>query len=313
MKLLTLMKRPQTGRRRQGMTLLELMVSMSLLTVIILGLYSMFDRTQRALIRGGDEVDVQETGRSAFRVILSHVDRANSPDILGFTNLIIKPNTNWNNMLNLQQTLTQQLVDGSIRIHQLQDFFFLTREGSDWNGRGYFVREAANPHDGPYPIPNRGDSNLWVNGVGSLYRFELTTNHLLTDELFFQTNIANVFQKPSSMSLVNDPTASRSYTNIYRIADGIVHLRVVGYTNGSLVSFGPLADNIPATSVALTNGQRPSHLEIELGVLEPKVLEEMRAMPNATIVRDKLFEKAANVLMFRARIPLRAGNDTEYP
>lgn len=338
MKLLTLIKRRSANRSRQGMTLLELMVSMALLTVIILGLYSMFEQTQKALLRGGEEVDVQETARSAFRVMLSQVDEVAAAGVFyatnfnvspaqpyqGFsTNFLVRQNTNRLDPANpdylIQGLVGTDPVTGLVpneRRHELQDFFFLTREGRDWKCTGYFVRATAEPKD--LLVPRPGDSALWQQGVGSLYRFELKTNYLRMNDLFLQTNVANFFVNPTTGSTVDDPSASRVFSTVHRVADGIVHLRVITHTNGAMV---PLiggvnnltpADNVPSHSVTLTNQQTPSHIEIELGVLEPKTLGLARSIPAGVGASNLLYRSAGNVLMFRARVPVRTRNDSGF-
>ncbi|NDE97301.1 MAG: hypothetical protein EB034_03325 [Verrucomicrobia bacterium] len=57
------------GRRRSGVTILELMVAVSLISFIILALYQMFDRTQ-SLMRGAvREADKFENGRAAMDIL----------------------------------------------------------------------------------------------------------------------------------------------------------------------------------------------------------------------------------------------------
>lgn len=325
MKLLTLIKRSSANRRRRGMTLLELMVSMALLTVIILGLYSMFEQTQKALLRGGEEVDVQETARSAFRVILSQVDEVAAAGVFYGTNFNLIPpqryqgfSTNFLVRLNTNapQFLSQGLVGNTNRTHQLHDFFFLTRDERDWKCTGYFVGPTAEPKD--FLVPRPADAAIWQQGVGSLYRFELKTNYLRMDDLYLQTNAANFFVKPTSGSTVDDPSASRNFFTVHRVADGIVHLKVITHTNGVLVPLIgginglTLADNIPSDSVTLTNEQAPSHIEIELGVLEPKTLALVRSLPAGVGSSNLLYRSAGNVLMFRARVAVRTRNDSGF-
>ena len=343
MKLLTLMTRQSANRCRRGMTLLELMVSMAILTVIILGLYSMFEQTQKALLRGGEEIDVQETGRSAFRVILSQVDEVaaagvyyatnySQPPIERYrvfsTNFYVAANTNapfyaarpWyyfpNGRPKDKRYLQQDLIGGETQQHQLQDFFFLTREGLDWKCTGYFVRATAEPSRGMVPRP--ADAILWQQGVGSLYRFEMKMNYLRMDNEFLQTNIANFFVNPTTGSTVDDPSASRDFSSVQRVADGIMHMRVGCYTNGALVPFVDtfnnitLRDNDPADFVTLTNGQSPSHITIEMGVLEPKTLGLARAIPGGVGASNILRRAAGNVLMFRQRVPVRTRNDRGF-
>ena len=301
MKLLTLMKADPAARGRQGMTLLELMVSMALLTIIVLGLYSMFDQTQKALIRGSEEVDVQETARSAFRVIMEELDQARVAHEFDGTNFAFAPNTN------APRYLRQVLIDGSTNFHGLQDFFFLTREGPRTKLIGYFVRAASDPRQGMIPRP--ADSNLWTVGVGSLYRFEMSTNYLHVGNRFLQTNFQNHLIDYNPHPFYRQLTM----TNVQKVADGIVHMRIVGYTNGTLVSFGDPTNNVANAFMAETNHRNPSHVAIAMGVLEPKTLAQARLIPGTFAVSNYLYRSAQNVLMLRARVPLRIAPDTRLP
>ena len=298
------------------MTLIELMISMALLTVIILGLYSMFDQTQKAMIRGSEEVDIQETARSAYRVILEELDQATATYTPGATNFYFGPNTNVPSYLDLA------LIGNNVRTNFLQDFFFLTRDGNQMKLIGYFVR--ANATVAPSQLPNTqpvfpdvlrarpADANLWTNGVGSLYRYEQSVNYLLAGDRHLQTNFANFLVD----DLFHSFHRNSRVPNVQKVADGIVHFSLRGYTNGTLVAFVDpannfhLRDNIPKIFMTETNRNIPSHIELELGVLEPGTLQQARLIPSAFAVRNYLHRSSGNVLLLRARVPLRIGSNT---
>lgn len=292
------------------MTLIELMISMTLLTVIILGLYSMFNQTQRAMIRGAEQVDIQETARTAFRVILEELDQATATYKPGATNFYFGPNTN------APVFLKQGLIGNQERAHFLQDFFFLTRDGNQWNIVGYFVRANAtvapslNPNTEPvFPDAARarpGDANLWTAGVGSLYRYEQSVNYLLADHLHLQTNFANFLVD----DLVHSFRRNSSVTNIQKVAEGIVHMRLRGYTNHTLVAFGEVTNNVANIFMSEMNRSIPSHIELEIGVLEPSTLQQARLVPSTFAVSNYLYRASPNVLMLRARVPLRINSNT---
>jgi prepilin-type N-terminal cleavage/methylation domain-containing protein len=305
MKLAQLIRSASPARSRAGMTLIELMISMTLLTVIILGLYSMFDQTQKAMIRGSEQVDIQETARTAFRVILEELDQATASYKPGATNFYFGPNTN------APFFLKQGLIGNQERAHFLQDFFFLTRETNQWKLIGYFVRANAtvspslSPNTQPvFPDVARArpaDATAWSAGVGSLYRYEHSVNYLLADQNHLQTNFANF--------LVDDLTHSfhrnSMVTNVTKVADGIVHMRLKGFTNNTLVAFGDLANNVANIFLTETNRNIPSHIELEIGVLEPSTLQQARLIPSTFAVSNYLYRASGNVLMLRARVPLR--------
>ena len=53
-------KRPLQARFKGGFTLLEMLVAVSVMTLVIYVLYALFDQTQDALKKNASEVDVNE-------------------------------------------------------------------------------------------------------------------------------------------------------------------------------------------------------------------------------------------------------------
>jgi hypothetical protein len=51
--------------------------------------------------------------------------------------------------------------------------------------------------------------------------------------------------------------------------------------------------------------QLPEFVELELGILEPDVLERLRAMPNPLIAEEYVRRQAGKVHIFVQRIPVR--------
>jgi hypothetical protein len=95
-------------------------------------------------------------------------------------------------------------------------------------------------------------------------------------------------------------------TNFYRIIDGVVHLRVRAFdanggeiTNGFAPVLGLPTDN--------TNSPIPNSVELELGILEPQVVEQVRSLgPNVTAELNFLTNRMGAVHIFRQQIPVRA-------
>ena len=249
--------------RQRALTLLELMVAMSLLTVIVLGLYTMFNQTQAALRSGNTAVDVSENARAAMELLIRELEQMRPTGQTNGTNFYVEPNR-------VGYPLVQTLVDGTRVTNQLQTFFFLTKQ-TDWKAIAYVVSWAStNPAD--YP--------LLTNGVGTLSRIEFTTNHLTMTN----NNLFNLYW--------NAPIASYS-----RVADGIVHLNLRAFdTNGVFLD---------TNSYAYTSNALPAYLEVELGVLEPNVLEQARAIPSTAASSNFLAQQSSKVHLFRQRIPIR--------
>src|SRR5262249_5637042 len=115
------------------------------------------------------------------------------------------------------------------RTNAVQDFFFLTQMNQVWTGIGYAV------------LPAYKDA-----GVGTLYRFARSSDRAGAPFLSasFQTNVQLAIQNLAKGLPV---------TNLSRIADGIVHLRVTPYaTNGFPLMVRGFASNSVFTIV--TNG-----------------------------------------------------------
>lgn len=159
---------------KNAFSLVELLVAVALMTVIIVGLYSMFNETQRALRTNVSQVDVLESGRSAIELIVQDIQQAEAPGPLqqemskeiffppsrievnnlpvAITNTtphffsgIQRNSVNPQVALPLIQNLSDHGVQntGEMTINQrvniLQEVFFLTRSNLNWIAKGYFV------------------------------------------------------------------------------------------------------------------------------------------------------------------------------
>ena len=78
-------KRPLQARFKGGFTLLEMLVAVSVMTLVIYVLYALFDQTQDALKKNASEVDVNEGGRAALEMIvreLSQMEVSGYPPVI---------------------------------------------------------------------------------------------------------------------------------------------------------------------------------------------------------------------------------------
>ena len=62
-------------RGQRGFSLVEILMTVALLSVIILGLVAMFDQTRRAFTSSMTQVDVLEGGRAATALIASDLEQ----------------------------------------------------------------------------------------------------------------------------------------------------------------------------------------------------------------------------------------------
>ena len=312
---------PPASFTRRAFSLIEVLVAVTLMSVIVLGLLAMFSEVQRAFRTGITQVDIMESGRSAIELISREIEHTTPTrrglfpaNISGGENFYAQ-NRRWNGpeLGPLYQMLPGK-VGGpggldQLRINVLQNVFCLTRNNQGWQGVGYSVIF---------------DKNNGLSSVGTLCRFETNASALDPD------HVANL-----------GSTAFLSRSN--RIADGVVHFRVMAYdARGGLLT--PDSYN-PATGPAIpTNSQNqiiinnnltsplsydytfrsnalPAYVDIELGILEQKTVEKARGLaynnalppwdPNQAQVRY-ISNQVGRVQLFRQRVSIRNVDPSVY-
>jgi prepilin-type N-terminal cleavage/methylation domain-containing protein len=265
-------------RRRQGFSLLELMLAVSIMSVIVIALYGMFYQVQRGLRANVTQVDVLEGSRAALDILsrdvaaMSPCDRAWGTNLVGYISPAYWPPT-------LQIMAGRQ----SLRTNVLQEVSFLTRYGREFTAIGYRVI-AAN------------------NGVGTLSRYTTNARPWQVDPTNLIADV--IHQHP------------RQFTPVL---DGVIHFRAVPYdAYGVPMIVRPT--NLYAPEVLLErdfggytrytflSNALPAYLEIELGVLEPRTLEQFKTFPQGSDrAKQFLAEHAGQVHLFRQRVPVRLG------
>jgi hypothetical protein len=285
-------------------SLVEILVTIGLLSFIILGLLAMFNQTQRAFRSSITQNDVLEGGRATMDLIgrdLVQMRPSEGPNY--FQNGVWRQVTNFYAGISPQflTPLVQELPGNTApRTNMVQSFFFLSKANLDWFGTGYFVLADA---------PG--------SGVGTLYRFAMVNP-----------------SRYGSVTVVSNfiTTSPGTYT---RVADGIVHLRARAFAiDGSLITTNPITGTngyslTPAPpyhrvdhTVACVNAYDPSqsdcffmsnavpaYVEVELGMLEQRTLQHYRAIGNSTpaLVAQQLqylSNHCAQVHLFRQRFSI---------
>jgi hypothetical protein len=251
-------------------------VAMSILTFIIFGLYSMFDKTQKAFLETTTQKDVLESGRSFMDIMVRDLEQMRASNLTDRTNLYIAPIYINNNPINgFRQN---SMLGSNLFTNVVQEFFFLTKT-SQWTSVAYLMQPMST---------NNSDYSLYTNmGVGSLRRYTYTTNayyHPVADlfAIYFTNSVGSDFQL---------------------VADGVVHLALRAYDHDG--------NWVDTSGWSYTNTFIPAWLELEVAVIEPKVLLQARSFPNANAQRAFLQEttnRASAVHLFRQRIPVRTAN-----
>jgi len=322
--------RPRVNNRRAvlspaGFSLIEIMVTIGLLTFIILGLLMMFNQTQRAFRTGMTQTDVLEAGRATMDLVardLEQMTASESPDFIEFTgirrratNFFVEPSLvsplDPTRTFSWKSPLVQELPGNTMpRTNLFQRFYFLSKVNQDFIGIGYQV------------IPD--DANRCV---GTLYRYAATNyprrNFLGLSAQFLQTPVTNMSRIADGIvHLRLRAFAKNGYlitTNVFTGTNASFPLRPIGpYTNmQNAVAYGSAAYSSTAdfkqASCYFMSNALPGFVEIELGVLEPQVLKKYQSIDTPVVAQQYLSNHVAQVHIFRQRIPVRNLDLSAYP
>jgi hypothetical protein len=282
----------RTGAQGRAFSLVEMMVTVTLLAFIVLGLTAMFVQTQRAFHAGVTQTDVLEAGRAAMDLMTRELEGATPSRIAGVTNFLTRYEAISDNLL--------PGTTGRYRTNLLSCCFALVEKNRKWTGLGYVVA-----------FPGKA---IGTQRVGSLYRFQYPPEGLSTNDpgdfsYQFYTNAAGA---------VNNGVVSPRFFN--RVADGIIHLRVLAYNDkGILLSSNNAATNMWITEgssgmmeYTCTNNAVPAYLDLELGVLEARAFERYKAIPVVAAQTNFLQRQAGAIHIFRRRIALHNVDPEAY-
>ena len=289
-----------TRRSQRGLafTVVELMVAVSIMTLIVLALYGMFDQVQKALRGNVAQVDVLEGGRAAMELMTREMEQIQAGNVLNWTNLYA--GFGQDRLGQVQLPFRQELLgQNEYRTNVLQEVFFLSHFNKQWSGTGYRVL-ASDLKSGLF-------NQFAMIGVGTLARY--STN--IHDSYLTKSNLCDLIMNP-------DP---RNLTNHYqRLVDGVVHFRIRAFdTNGYPMTYLTNkydgvkmrndGNNTGETRYAFTNKAVPAYLELELGILEPQALEKLKSFPTPAAKTNFLAKQTGKIHLFQQRIPIRAYKD----
>jgi len=265
--------------RERAFTVVELLVAVSIMTLIVVVLYGMFDQTQRALRGNSAQTDVTEGGRAGMGLIARELELMGASRVTGCTNF-------WVEVTSPPWKL-QLVSSNAFRTNVLQEVFFISQFNKSWSGIGFKI--------------------LATNGVGSLYRFGVTVPisrfnpSVLSSNwtVLANTNYPDFFQRVTDGIVHFRVTAFDgggylySYTNIYNNTNITVQNAPF---NGL-----PTGEN----RYVFRRDAVPAAVEVELGVLEPQVFERFKSFPNPIMASNYLARQAGAVHLFQKRIPVR--------
>ena len=303
------MKKIQTtvpGRRpaaktESGFSLLEVLVVVSLLSLIVLALMAVFSSTQRAFRAAATQADVLEGSRAAADLIASDL-RGLTPSggaSNGPVNFFILANST------SYSPLVQSLPGSSVsRTNLLNYFFSLGRNNTKWTAVGYIVNSASS-------------SPLYP-----LYRFYAETNTVNSAQTLYDLFVAQI-----------QPTQWWTNANYFsHLIDGVVHLKLraqdpngtwigpayVGVANTQFrsLSTSPAAygSGYGEAQIFMFSNAVPAALDLELGVLEDGALTRAESLPTSPVDRRTpyLQGQSGTVHVFRQRVTIPNVDRTAY-
>jgi len=280
--------------RARAFSLIEIMVAVTLLSLIVIGLLAVFNHLQAALRAANNQTDIFEGARAANEFVGR--DLAEMSPAGDFQNFNVFAS----------DVSVQNLArpGGGIQTNVVQDFYFVERQNDMLTAVGYFLDQKA-------------------SGVGTLYRFSTNGPWFGTS---YSANYLSDWWSKFTNSSVADPRARR-------IADGVVHFQVhaydelgrqydsnwvrsvVGNTNLAPSYIGLLTNSISVqpAGFGFRGDFSPAYVELEIGMLEPQTTRQFNAIAAANPAGAQTFLQAqlGKMHLFRQRIPVR--NHTQPP
>ena len=283
-------------------TLIEVMVVMTLLSLIVLVLMAVFNSTQAAFRASVTQAGVLESGRATMDLMVSDLKQM-SPSM---------ESSNFNSAVNFTAVvpsgyvpLVQPLVasgPSQSRTNVQESIFILSRQNQAWTGVGYVIANSP-----------QGD-------MDSLYRFTMTTN--VQAGLDPAATLFNIFRTtpPADMSHLMDGVVSLT-VRAYDINGGLMASNIV-FSGGQATANRNvlyLPSTLGQTGFYMFSNTLPASVEIELGALEDRILQRAGSLPNnlpAPPPNDRqtmyLQGQAGAVHIFRQRVSIPNVDPSAY-
>ena len=277
-------------------SLVEVLLVMTLLSLIILALMNVFSTTQAAFRASVTQTDILEGSRAAMQMITDDLrgltPSGSTSNVVGG---VILDSVNFATVANsfAYAPLVQSLpASPGLRTNLLNYFFVLGRENNKWTGVGYIVdTTSATPL---YP----------------LYRFYAETNSTASPLSLYRT--------------FNNTIVNAQWSNMSHIMDGVVHLAVRPHdpngnwinTNNNVFKVANTHFLTPAydeTQMFMFSNTVPAAVELQLGVLEDRPLRRAESLPyNSAAQVNYLQQQAGRVHIFRQLVTIPNVDPSAY-
>ena len=310
-----------------GFSMVELLVAMTLLSLIVLALMAVFNSTQRAFRASVTQTSILEGGRAAVDMITTDLrgmvpsdgvsnyvyNAGNGTYGLGAVNFFAVTN-NCQYLPNLPylgympyEPLSQSLPGTSVqRNNQLEYFFILGRENTKWTGVGYVVNSGSSSP--LYPL-YRYYSEMNISGNP----YTLLTNFLGTIYYAHWTNMSHVVDGVVHMTVDAYDANGYQMTNTYQF-----HGTLQTVNRNICFTFPPLSLGSQVGFAFYTNAV-PAAVELQLGLLEDRTLQRAESLgisgvaPNNNAAQwSYLQNQSGHVQLFRQRVTIPNVDPSAY-
>ena len=276
-------------------SLIEVLLTVTLLSLIILALMNVFSSTQQAFRASVTQTDVLEGGRAVMQMIaddlreLTHSDKppVGSPTNVSSSGIFAPVNFSTTaNSYNYSPLIQSLPASAGQRINLLNYFFILKydSEHNKWIGIGYIVDTAS------------------ATALYPLYRFYAEADKNANPLALF--------------SGFNNAVLTAQWTNMSHLMDGVVHLVVRAHdpNGGWINNFSTNVANTfyaspvttPAGPFSWGEGQFymfsntiPAAVELQLGIIEDRTLQRAESLPTYNSRTNYLEKQSGHVHIFR--------------
>lgn len=273
------MRRTPTYRRSQrAFTLVEIITAMAITSIIVFALIAMFNQTQKALRISLAEGDVWEAARAGFNTIANDIQELTPSRFDGVFSMYAKG----------------EVDSGLVGATQIQSMFLLGRQGNNWIGNVYWVKDE--------------------NGLPTLYRFRGTYPSYLPGNPGYSPPVSADLLDPThpygrALRWSVNPELDPQPEDYHRLVDGIIEFSVrvydgLGrpYTNTS--SAATTAVYIDDITSSFSGTALPAFVDVSMTVLSPDRFEEYRAQISDANREAYLSNHVGDMQRFQRRIAL---------